>query len=500
MNETWRFRTSAGVQYYVDKRDFFSNSGNGFASTLSTTINQISQSQIRTSFELIENKSLGFYVQEEVGWNDRLFVTGAVRFDDNSTFGVDAPAQRYPKVSGTWVISEEAFWNFDFVSSLRLRGRGEGRSPAEFHFKPEHLHSDSRAGRSRGHPAGEPGQPGNRAGGEHRDRVGFDFAILDDRISGQFTNYQRKTSRRCSGWISTPASASGFGPAERGPDRQLGLGGAAECPALREREPHLRPRPYRRLHEQRDQVPGQLPGSERIRIGYPYPNYIVDNLITRAEFDPAGEYANVFNRNLNGWCDPGVPTGPTSQHGLVPGGDEVPCQDAQNPIILAGGAFVNHTFTVAPRVGLLGGDLQIFALAEGQYGRTHQDRAHLWSHAYRNSMATRLENIPTFALNERINGNSPAWGKGLFKADFWKLREVGARYTVPESLVQKIGGERASFSFSARNLWTIWRLEDNLTGVVLSDPETGDPGDLDSGGVYSTPPMASVHMTVRIAF
>ena len=74
-SDSWRFSTSLGAQYYVDQLYRFWNFGNGFASPLSTTINQLSQSQILTDYEFIENKSLGFYVQEEVGWNDRLFLT-----------------------------------------------------------------------------------------------------------------------------------------------------------------------------------------------------------------------------------------------------------------------------------------------------------------------------------------------------------------------------------------------------------------------------------------
>ena len=67
-----------------------------FASPLSRTINQITQSNIVTDYEYIENRSLGFYVQEEISINDRLYVTGAVRFDDNSTFGADADPLIYP--------------------------------------------------------------------------------------------------------------------------------------------------------------------------------------------------------------------------------------------------------------------------------------------------------------------------------------------------------------------------------------------------------------------
>ena len=60
LNGVWGFATSVGAQYYTSKNERFGNNGNGFASPLSRTVNQLSQSQIVTDFESIENKSLGF--------------------------------------------------------------------------------------------------------------------------------------------------------------------------------------------------------------------------------------------------------------------------------------------------------------------------------------------------------------------------------------------------------------------------------------------------------
>ena len=63
------------------------------------------------------------FVQEQLGFNDRLFLTGAVRGDDNSAFGEDFDIVIYPKVSASWVVSEEPFFPAtDVLSSLRLRG------------------------------------------------------------------------------------------------------------------------------------------------------------------------------------------------------------------------------------------------------------------------------------------------------------------------------------------------------------------------------------------
>ena len=68
-------------------------------------------------------KTLGFYVEELVGLRDRLFVTGAVRSDQNSAFGTNFQRVFYPKASVSWVLSDEDFFpKSGLVSSLRLRG------------------------------------------------------------------------------------------------------------------------------------------------------------------------------------------------------------------------------------------------------------------------------------------------------------------------------------------------------------------------------------------
>jgi len=76
--------------------------------------------------------TLGGHVEEQVGIRNRLFLTGALRVDDNSAFGQNFDVIVYPKVSGSWVISEEPFFPHpSWLSSLRLRTAwgGSGRAP-----------------------------------------------------------------------------------------------------------------------------------------------------------------------------------------------------------------------------------------------------------------------------------------------------------------------------------------------------------------------------------
>jgi len=79
-------------------------------------------------------KSIGFYVQQQAAWRDRLFLTGAVRVDNNSAFGSKLDHVFYPKASLSYVISEEPFFHLPAVDQLRLRfawGQA-GNSPGPF--------------------------------------------------------------------------------------------------------------------------------------------------------------------------------------------------------------------------------------------------------------------------------------------------------------------------------------------------------------------------------
>ncbi len=193
LSDSWSSNSSFGAQYYVNRLDKIELEGRDFASPVSTTINQVAPATLATIYENVEDKSLGFYVQEEVGWNDRIFVTGALRFDDNSTFGADAPARTYPKVSGTWVVSEEDFWAFDFMNSLRVRGAWgrAGRQPTAI----AGFNTFSAIPGPRGVSAIQPESPGN-SGVEPEVstelEMGFDAAFFDDRLATEFTHYWRK--------------------------------------------------------------------------------------------------------------------------------------------------------------------------------------------------------------------------------------------------------------------------------------------------------------------
>ena len=67
-------------------------------------------------------RTLGQFVEQVVAINDRLFLTGAARSDQNSAFGTNFQNVLYPKFSASWVVSEEPWMKMpSFMDQLRLR-------------------------------------------------------------------------------------------------------------------------------------------------------------------------------------------------------------------------------------------------------------------------------------------------------------------------------------------------------------------------------------------
>jgi TonB-linked SusC/RagA family outer membrane protein len=67
-------------------------------------------------------KTFGVFVEELIGYRDRLFLTGAVRSDQNSAFGTKFQRVFYPKASVSWLASDEGFFpKPSWLDQFRLR-------------------------------------------------------------------------------------------------------------------------------------------------------------------------------------------------------------------------------------------------------------------------------------------------------------------------------------------------------------------------------------------
>ncbi|MBK6487336.1 MAG: SusC/RagA family TonB-linked outer membrane protein [Gemmatimonadetes bacterium] len=113
-------KSTAGVQYV----NFSNRTSSAQGSTLPPGAETPAAGTIPSvNSQTTLQKTLGLFVEEQVALNDRLFLTGAVRTDQNSAFGTDFQRVYYPKGAISWIISDEGFFpKIAWLSSMRLRG------------------------------------------------------------------------------------------------------------------------------------------------------------------------------------------------------------------------------------------------------------------------------------------------------------------------------------------------------------------------------------------
>ena len=70
-------------------------------------------------------KTLGFLGRQQVAWADKLFLTGGIRTDRNSAFGVNFARVYYPSISASWVVSEDG--NFPKIPAVVVAPRSRRR-------------------------------------------------------------------------------------------------------------------------------------------------------------------------------------------------------------------------------------------------------------------------------------------------------------------------------------------------------------------------------------
>ena len=131
----------------------------------------------------------GGFVQALFGYRDRYFFTVGMRVDGNSAFGSDFGVQSYPKVSASYVVSDEPGWSSS-LGDLRLRAAyGQaGRAPGAF----DALRTWEPAGWG-GEPAYMPQNTGNPNLGPERKtewEAGFDSGFFEGRLTTTGTYYK----------------------------------------------------------------------------------------------------------------------------------------------------------------------------------------------------------------------------------------------------------------------------------------------------------------------
>ena len=187
-------RTSLGGQFFRDLSRGNFATGRGLPAG-SGSISGAANAE--ASDTTIESRSIGSYVEEEVNLKERLFVTGALRFDDNSAFGQNFDATVYPKASVSWLMSDEPFFHAKAFNTLRLRaafgasGQQPGTTDARRFFRTVNGKKD--AANIAGVTFGNLGNANLKPERSREFEMGLDAGLFQDRVSVEFTYYNKLT-------------------------------------------------------------------------------------------------------------------------------------------------------------------------------------------------------------------------------------------------------------------------------------------------------------------
>jgi TonB-linked SusC/RagA family outer membrane protein len=474
--------SSLGGQWYRTALHQSFLGGIGFPGPGITTVSGTATALPSTQGDTI-NTTIGGYGQEEIGLHDRLFLTGALRVDNNSAFGDQFKWITYPKLSASWIVSEEPFWNVHFVNSLKLRAAyGEsGRAPLAFSALRAYLPVQGPGG-SNAFTAGSYGNPNLKPERGKETEVGFEADVWN-RLHLDFTYYNKHTTNEIVAQAVAPSSGfTGTQYQNLGQVNNHGIELQATLQAIRMQDFAWEiTGNFATAHNKiisLGGVPSLLTTAGQANVvGYPIESYFSRRVVS-ATIDPStGAATDVM-------CDGGAGSGP------------VDCSSA--PFVFIGSATPTSTGSVGNTFTLFG-KLRLYALVD-------------WKRGYRlqnNTEEFRCDGLigvglcdvnyhpsnyaPQYVAEASVAGYVGQMQDQFFQdASFVKLREVSATYTLPDHLLR--GVTHASITVAARELalWTNYRGPDpevslNPTGLIVGDQAV-------------IPPLSRIVATLNLTF
>ncbi|MGQ0650373.1 MAG: SusC/RagA family TonB-linked outer membrane protein [Gemmatimonadaceae bacterium] len=497
--EAWRFTSSVGLQHYRSELSTIGATGSTFPAGPITTV---SGGATRSGTEdYLANATVGMFGQQEVAWKNRVFLTAALRGDDNSAFGKDFSAAYYPKLSGSWVVSDESWFKLPGVESFRLRAAlgAAGTQPGS--FDAARLY-DPTVG-YQNNPGLVPGSYGNPQLKPERSQeleLGFETTLLQGRGDLSYTHYSRKITDAI---VNSPIAPSvGFpGSQVINIGRVTGWGDELSVNF--------------RVFEGRKvawEVGSQLAsngnriddmggtkfltvgggGQAQNRVGFSIADFFMYR-VRSAKLDGAGAVTQSI-------CDGG-----TGKAGLEMGGPDVACSVA--PRVLWGHSQPTWQAGVSSTVTLFN-NVRLYARVDGNGGHLQSNTEIRALHNQGSTRAVIMRDDPFLQVYRAIEADAP----GTYKAGFLRLREVSASYAIGTKLARMIGATSGSLSVAGRNLSMLWtaqhgwstprdgQINVDIAGQHVWDPEIRAVGQLSNGYQTIMPPTASFVTTLRLTF
>jgi TonB-linked SusC/RagA family outer membrane protein len=413
-----------------------------------------------------ESRTVGSFLEQNLSFSERLFVTGALRSDRNSAFGADFKTVIYPKFSASWVASDESFFpQMGWLNELRLRtaygasGVQPGTTDAVQFFT---------ATTARGEAGDQPGivfsTLGNRQLKPEKSseiELGFDVTAFDSRLSAEVTRYVKSSKDALISRILPPSL--GTGATQRfenlGEVRNQGWEGLITAQLMRGSrlgwEMTINGSANSNELESLGGVPEIIGTTQSQRVGYPLYGWW-SRALTGFE-DKDGNGIITYNAN------------PTLS--------EITVTDTN---VFLGAPLPKREVAIASTWDVFQRKLRLQAMVDYKGGHLVYNNTERIRCASRNNCSGLINpNASQFeqARTALVRDHPSKSVAGFFeKGDFWRFREVSLSYTPSQDFATRYFRARnVSLSAAMRNVGILWT---KYTGV---DPEAfGTTGDAPS--------------------
>ena len=433
--------------------------------------------------------SAGLFLQEMIGWQDRLFVTGGLRVDGNSAFGDDFGLQAYPKLSLSYVLSDYDFWPA-IVETFKLRAAvGEsGKAPGPF----DKFRTWSPISGDDSEPGFTPNDIGNNEVGPERTReieLGFDASAFEGRLGAEITYYNQKTFDALVP-VTYPPSEGFLSSRIENVGELANTGFEANLRLSVIRTPTL---------------------EWRLRTNMSFMDSEAMDLNCVADEATGDESCAEIYTGLKSYIRKGFPI-PTYFGEQVLNPDAIADPEVSDSLVAIGPAYPDQVVGFGTTVTAFQ-RLTLDVLAEYQGGHYlpnytgyQNARRGVWEPCFEIQQAMYqggdLSNVTALerAKCAMTGANSDFWVEA---ADFVKLRNISLTWAMPQQIAGRIGLSNASLTLAATNLYT-WSDysggDPEVQDVSDQFNEVGSAGSFGRRDYYQIPPPKTFMITLRTTF
>ena len=446
-----------------------------------------------------EQKSAGFYLQDQIGFKDFLFLTVGGRADGHSAFGEDHPYEFYPKAAVSYVISEHGFFP-SFVEQFRIRAAygTAGQQPGAF----DAVRTWEPMSALEGTAAVTPQNIGNPELAPEKSfetEFGFDADLFNGRLGIETTYYNQRTEGALIAVRYPPSEGFLNTQLENvGEIKNHGLEVSANGTILE--TDNFRWTGNVNLHFTENEIIN-LGEEEEIaqhwtqahRVGYPLGAFYGDRFIVKdgvavevedtpwlldANGDPLLDEngRKITNSNNPGYVGPPFPTR-TFQFGST--------MDLFDRFHLR--FLMDHS----------GGNYTESATVRWVARQTIPEGNEEVSSEYWGESALKIcHETSDKAILAFCETPWPTGGRGnvVMPADYWKLRELTLSYDMPADLVDRFGFRNGMLYLTGRNLWR------SIDTWAMEAEANYSTNDLSNQDYFITPTPRQFTLGMRLGF